>query len=61
MRKREDALAYALTLPDSYQDAPFHDLNWQLVRYKPTSVFMRNTAKREWLRQFFIMSKFMFF
>lgn len=35
MRKREDALAYALTLPDSYQDAPFHDLNWQLVRYKP--------------------------
>lgn len=35
MKKREDALKYALSLPDSYQDAPFHDLNWQLVRYKP--------------------------
>lgn len=31
--KREDALQYGLSFPDTYQDAPFHDPNWQLVRY----------------------------
>ena len=34
MLSREDALAYGLSFPDTYQDAPFHDTNWQLVRYK---------------------------
>ena len=32
MTTREEALEYALSFPDSYQDAPFHDDNWQLVR-----------------------------
>ncbi len=34
MRTREQALAYGLSFSDTYQDAPFHDENWQLVRYK---------------------------
>ena len=34
MRTREEALAYGLSLPDTYQDAPFHDINWQLIRVK---------------------------
>ena len=34
MRTREEALAYGLSLPGTYQDAPFHDPNWQLVRIK---------------------------
>ena len=34
MRTREDALKYGLSFPDTYQDAPFRDENWQLVRYK---------------------------
>lgn len=34
MKTREEALAYGLTFEDTYQDAPFHDANWQLVRYK---------------------------
>ncbi len=34
MKTREEALHYALSFPDTYQDAPFHDTNWQLVRYK---------------------------
>lgn len=34
MRTREEALAYGLSLPGTYQDAPFHDSNWQLVRIK---------------------------
>ena len=32
MRTRSEALTYALTFPDTYQQAPFHDPNWQLVR-----------------------------
>ena len=34
MTTREEALEYGLSFPDTYQDAPFHDNNWQLVRYK---------------------------
>lgn len=32
MTTREAVLNFCLTLPDTYQDAPFHDENWQLVR-----------------------------
>ncbi len=34
MKTREEALQYGLSFPEAYQDAPFHDPNWQLVRYK---------------------------
>ena len=34
MWTREEILAFALSFPDTYQDAPFHDDNWQLVRVK---------------------------
>lgn len=33
MTTREEVLKYGLSFPDTYQDAPFHDPNWQLVRY----------------------------
>ena len=33
MKTREEALKYGLSFPNVYQDAPFHDPNWQLVRY----------------------------
>ena len=32
MKTRDEALKYGLSFPDTYQDAPFHDDNWQLVR-----------------------------
>ena len=32
MTTREEALNYGLTFQDVYQDAPFHDDNWILVR-----------------------------
>ena len=32
MTTREEALSYGLSFPGAYQDAPFHDPNWQLVR-----------------------------
>lgn len=34
MQAREEVLAYGLSFPDTYQEAPFHDDNWQLVRVK---------------------------
>ena len=34
MTTREEALAYGLSFPHTYQEAPFHDENWQLVRVK---------------------------
>lgn len=34
MKSREEALKYGLSFKGSYQEAPFHDPNWQLVRYK---------------------------
>ncbi|MDO4206393.1 MAG: methylated-DNA--[protein]-cysteine S-methyltransferase [Lachnospiraceae bacterium] len=35
MKTRKEALKYGLSFADTYQEAPFHDPNWQLVRYKP--------------------------
>lgn len=34
MKTREEALLYGLSFPDTYQEAPFGDPNWQLVRVK---------------------------
>lgn len=34
MNTREEALSYGLSFPDTYQEAPFHDQNWQLIRVK---------------------------
>lgn len=34
MQTREEALSYGLSFPNTYQEAPFHDNNWQLVRVK---------------------------
>ncbi|MGN0416054.1 MAG: methylated-DNA--[protein]-cysteine S-methyltransferase [Agathobacter sp.] len=31
---REEILEYGLSFPDTYQDAPFQDENWQLVRVR---------------------------
>ena len=34
MKTREQALEYGLSFKETYQDAPFKDTNWQLVRYR---------------------------
>lgn len=35
MKTREEVIEYSLSFVGAYQDAPFHNENWQLVRYKP--------------------------
>ena len=47
MKTREEALKYGLSLPDTYQNAPFHDDNWQLVRVKESKKVFLWTYERE--------------
>lgn len=47
MTTREEALAYGLSFPDTYQEAPFHDPNWQLVRVKGSKKAFLWTYERD--------------
>lgn len=47
MQTREEALVYGLSFPDTYQEAPFHDPNWQLVRVKGSKKAFLWTYERE--------------
>ena len=45
MKTREEVLQYGLSLPGTYQDAPFHDPNWQLIRVrKNKKAFLKQNA-----------------
>lgn len=47
MLTREEALEYGLSFPDAYQEAPFHDDNWQLVRVKGSKKAFLWTYERD--------------
>ena len=47
MKTREEALAYALSFPKTYQEAAFHDNNWQLVRVEGSKKAFLWTYERE--------------
>ena len=47
MKTREEALAYALSFPKTYQEAPFHDNNWQVVRVEGSKKAFLWTYERE--------------
>ena len=47
MTTREEALSYGLSFPGTYQDAPFHDPNWQLVRVKSNGKAFLWTYERD--------------
>ena len=47
MRTRQEALSYGLSFPDTYEEAPFHDQNWQLVRVKGTRKAFLWTYERD--------------
>ena len=47
MNTREEALLYGLSFPDTYQEAPFHDPNWQLVRVRSNKKAFLWTYERD--------------
>ena len=47
MKTREEALKYGLSFKNTYQEAPFHDPNWQLVRIKGTGKAFLWTYERD--------------
>ena len=47
MTTRSQILEYGLSFPDTYQDAPFHDDNWQLVRYSGNKKAFLRTYEKE--------------
>lgn len=47
MKTRKEALEYGLSFPNTYQDAPFHDPNWQLVRVKKSKKVFLWTYERD--------------
>jgi O-6-methylguanine DNA methyltransferase len=50
MENREEALEYGLSFPDTYQEAPFHDPNWQLVRVRGSKkAFLWTYEKDGWI------------
>jgi len=34
MRKRQEVIDFCLSLEDTYEDYPFHDANWTVMRHK---------------------------
>lgn len=34
MRERKEVIDFCLTLADSYEDYPFHDMNWTVMRHR---------------------------
>ena len=41
MKTREEVIEYGLSFPNTYQDAPFHNDNWVLIRLrKNTKTFL---------------------
>lgn len=44
---REEVLAYGLTFSDTYEDAPFHDTNWILIRYRKNKKAFLWTYERD--------------
>ena len=47
MQTREEILSYGLSFPGTYQEAPFHDPNWQLVRVKGSKKAFLWTYERD--------------
>ena len=47
MMNREEVLAYGLSFPNTYQEAPFHDDNWKLVRVKGSKMAFLWTYEKD--------------
>ncbi len=46
MRTREEVIKYCLTLKNTYEDYPFHDLNWTVMRHKGNNKMFASIYER---------------
>ena len=51
MKTREEALAFGLTFESTYQEAPFRDSNWQLIRVTPSKKAFLWTYEKDDIRK----------
>ncbi len=56
MDTRKEAFEFGLSFPDTYQDAPFHDDNWQRVRFKGNKKAFLWTYERDEFSTFSIQN-----
>lgn len=50
MKTREEAIQYCLTYPNVYEDEPFHDPNWTVIRHRENQkVFAWIFEKDGWI------------
>ncbi len=47
MKTKEDVIKYGLSFPKTYQDSPFHDDNWILIRIRETKKAFAFIYERE--------------
>lgn len=47
MRTKEEAAAYCLTMQDVYEDSPFHDPNWIVIRCRKNKKIFAWIFERE--------------
>ena len=47
MNTRDEVIAFCLTMPDSYEDYPFHDANWTVMRYRKNNKGFAFVYKRD--------------
>lgn len=52
MRTRQEAIKFCLSLPDTYEDYPFHDPNWTVMRLgrtKKSFAFIFEREEKIWI------------
>lgn len=47
MREKKEAIRFCMSLPDVYEDYPFHDDNWCVMRHKGTKKTFAFIYERE--------------
>lgn len=58
MKERKEVLNFGLTFPDVYVDAPFHNDNWGLLRYRKNKKAFAWTYERNghiWVNEIVIV------
>ena len=47
MRTRQDVIAFCMSLKNSYEDYPFHDFNWTIMRHRENNKMFAAIYERQ--------------